>query len=555
MKLLTAFVLCATLAAAQDKPQDKNQDAASQLGSIAGTVTAGAGGPPMKDVEVYVRRNTPQEQLAVTDQQGRYSIRDVAPGQIRISANAPDASGRTGFGPYASRQVTLAPGQELAGVDFRLVIQGQISGKVVDQNNEPVVGIAVTLVAREYSHGALRAVFAGAGNTDDQGAYRLPRVSPGRAYAVMAQRAWRTLPPISDSPLDPALRLPAVVPTYYPNAPSIDGAEAVVLRPGERREGVDIRLTRSLAFCLEGVLEGNSGPGAVHFNIAETQPASGRSGDGGVYMATPGGASGPDGKVRICDLHPGEYELSVSESRSGGQSGRSQFGATIVTIGGRDVAGVRVGLRPRIPVSGEVVFDGPPPETPLTAKLRLAVAAITRTEYGDVQSPIPGEFAFDGGLLMDEYGLDITSVPAGVYIKDVTYGGRSMMYQTLRVGSALGGAGLRVILGRDGGSIGTRVADKDGTPVADCTVVILPATASNEAEFATALKTGKTDQAGAWSSPTMPPGKYFALATGETIDRSPETTGKLWKARNRGEEVEIAPSGNASVALTPKALD
>jgi hypothetical protein len=142
-----------------------------------------------------------------------------------------------------------------------------------------------------------------------------------------------------------------------------------------------------------------------------------------------------------------------------------------------------------------------------------------------------------------------------VYIKDVTYGGRSMMYQTLRVGSALGGAGLRVILGRDGGSIGTRVADKDGTPVADCTVVILPATASNEAEFATALKTGKTDQAGAWSSPTMPPGKYFALATGETIDRSPETTGKLWKARNRGEEVEIAPSGNASVALTPKALD
>src|ERR1035438_8003147 len=138
VKLLTAFVLCATLAAAQDKPQDKNQDAASQLGSTAGTVTTGAGGPPMKDVEVYVRRNTPQEQLAVTDQQGRYSIRDVAPGQIRISANAPDASGRTGFGPYASRQVTLAPGQELAGVDFRLVIQGQISGKVVDQNNEPV---------------------------------------------------------------------------------------------------------------------------------------------------------------------------------------------------------------------------------------------------------------------------------------------------------------------------------------------------------------------------------------------------------------------------------
>src|ERR1039457_5975593 len=84
VKLLTAFVLCATLAAAQDKPQDKNQDAASQLGSLAGTVPAGAGGPPRKDAEGDARRNTPQEQLAVTDQQGRDPIREVAPGQSRI---------------------------------------------------------------------------------------------------------------------------------------------------------------------------------------------------------------------------------------------------------------------------------------------------------------------------------------------------------------------------------------------------------------------------------------------------------------------------------------
>jgi hypothetical protein len=53
----------------------------------------------------------------------------------------------------------------------------------------------------------------------------------------------------------------------------------------------------------------------------------------------------------------------------------------------------------------------------------------------------------------------------------------------------------------------------------------------------------------------LAPGKYFVLATSDTIDRSPETVGKLWKARNRGEEVEIAPNGKASAALTPRALD
>jgi protocatechuate 3,4-dioxygenase beta subunit len=191
MKLLTVLALCVATAAAQDKAQDKNQDAAPKLGRIAGTVTAGGGGPPMKDVEIHVRRNTPEQRMAVTDAQGRYVIRDVAPGQLRLSANAPDSSGRAGFGPNAARQITLAPGQELTGVDFRMVIQGRISGKVVDQNNEPVVGISVFLVAREYSYGVLRAVFAGAGSTDDQGAYRLQRVQPGRAYAVLANRQRR----------------------------------------------------------------------------------------------------------------------------------------------------------------------------------------------------------------------------------------------------------------------------------------------------------------------------------------------------------------------------
>jgi hypothetical protein len=271
-------------------------------------------------------------------------------------------------------------------------------------------------------------------------------------------------------------------------------------------------------------------------------------------MSVPGGTSGPDGKVHICDLHPGVYELSVSEQSRGAFS-RSQFGATIVTIGDRDVAGVRLALRPRIPVAGEVAFDGPAPDPPLAATLRLNVETITRTERGNAQPSIPGQFAFEGGLLMDDYGLDIAGLPVGIYIKDITYGDRSILHQPLRVGSAIGNAALGIVLRRDGGSIAARVADKDGNPVADCTMAILPATADNEAVFAAALKTGKTSQNGTWSSPTLAPGKYFVLATRETIDRSPEAIGKLWKARNRGEEVTLAPNGKASVALTPKLLD
>jgi len=63
----------------------------------------------------------------------------------------------------------------------------------------------------------------------------------------------------------------------------------------------------------------------------------------------------------------------------------------------------------------------------------------------------------------------------------VSYGDRSMLYQSLRVGSR-GRRGIRVILAVDGGSIGTRVADKTESG-GGLHVVILPATATQEAAF------------------------------------------------------------------------
>jgi len=553
MRLLTLLLLCAA-AGAQESP--KPAEETPKTGSLSGIVTMAGTGAPMKDVHVSVRPNSPQEKMAVTDSNGRYSLRDIAPGSLRVLAAAPDASGRVGgFGPNASKQFTLAPGQEIANLDFQIVIPGRITGKVVDQNNEPVVGLSVYLVSREYVHGALRAVFAGAGATDDAGEYTLERVVPGRAYAVMANRKYRQLGPISDAPVDPAVRLAAIMPTFYPNSRTAEGAEPLILRPGERREGVDIHLARSPSFCVDAVLEGNSGPAAIRFNIAETQPASGTSGTGGFYMATPGGTSGPDGKVRICDLHPGDYELSVSEWGTGSFGNLNQFGAAVISISDRDLTGVRLGLRPRIPVSGEVVFDGPAPETPLEGKIRVDVQAITRTERGNAQVAIPGAFTFEGGLPMDEFGVNVGNLPPGIYLKDVKYGDRSILYHTLRVGTAMGNAGLTIVLGRDGGSIASSVADKDGNPVSDCNVVILPATSDNEAVFAAALKNGQADRSGKWTSPTLPPGKYIALAVRDTIDRSPETVSKLWKARNRGEEVEIVTGGKPAVSLPLKSLD
>ena len=548
--LVLAFVICIV-----GHAQDPNIVKGPAPGSISGTVTAAGAGTPMPDVEVSVNRGGPQQIHAVTDSQGHFALRGLEPGRYRISANAPAANGRVGFGPSATRQVELQAGQDLEAFDFHLVLMGQISGRVVDQNKEPVPRVTVFLVVREYVSGALRAVFSGAASTDDQGEYHLDRVLAGRSYVVLAQKGYKGLEAISDAPADPKLRRPAVVPTFYPNSRSIEGAESLVLRSGEQRDGVDIRLVRTPSFCLEGAVEGGSGPAGLNFSIAETQPTSGTSGNGGFYYARPGGNPGLDGKIRICDLHPGDYELTVQQYAKDRQGSSPFFGSTLVTVADKDLQNVRVSARPRIPLAGEVVWDGPAPDAPLDAKLRVDLQAISRTERGNFDSDIPGAFSVEGGLLMDDFGLQVSKVPMGVYIKDITYGGHSILYESLRLGSAMGDAGLRIVVARDGGTANARVTDKDGNPVAECSIVMMPASAGNEATLAAALTTGKTDLRGAWSSASLAPGKYYALATNDAIDRSPETIAKLWRARVRAQEVEINSNGTAAMTLTVKGIE
>jgi hypothetical protein len=77
----------------------------------------------------------------------------------------------------------------------------------------------------------------------------------------------------------------------------------------------------------------------------------------------------------------------------------------------------------------------------------------------------------------------------------------------------------------------------------------MPAAASSEAILAASMSSGKTDQNGSWQSGVMAPGKYYAIATNDVIDKSQESIVKLWKARTSATEVELTAHGKASVSL------
>jgi hypothetical protein len=165
-----------------------------------------------------------------------------------------------------------------------------------------------------------------------------------------------------------------------------------------------------------------------------------------------------------------------------------------------------------------------------------------------VNAPIPGSFQLEH-VLHDDYAVRIGHLPEGAYVADITYAGLSILNKPLRTGSAMGQAGLRIVLGRDGGRIAVEVADKDGDPVSQATVVIALKEARSEAEFAAALVSGQTDQTGKYLSGAIAPGEYLVMAINSRLDYSPETIGRLWRARASADEIDLAPGQTALVRL------
>lgn len=549
----TILLTCTMIAAAFAQPADPGQKA-----SISGVVNDRVTGRPLADymVSTYVNvtytgdvlNSSPEmrQVSAITDAQGRYRLSDLPPGEYRVTAQAPRS-----FGLRETRHLMVS-GRDLEHIDFGMSVAGKIAGRVVDENREPVPGIGVRLISREYYSGVLGYFMVGFAMTDDRGAYVMERVESGRPYLLMTEVNATRLPPRSETPLDPKLRRRVAMRTFYPNTPDRQGATPITLRSGETREGVDIEVKKGPSFCVEGAASGIGGPAALTVFYEAAQPAYGTSSTGGVYGLGPNTLTGPDGKYRFCGLPPGQYRIAAAD----GFQGNVNRALLPVEIRDKDLTGVNLTVGPGMPLEGEVVWDGEAPATPTTLKVSLTLNPLLRApvanERASARVDIPGTFSIPG-LLPSDYAVRV--FPAGdLYVKDVQYAGQGVQYSPMRFGSAPGNLGMRVVLARDGARVSARAQDKDGNPLGDLRVYVIPGDVSSEAMLQAALVSGQTNQMGQYRSQTLRPGKYFVFATEERVNATPESIDNVWRSRNRFQEVELAAGGTAQVTLTPISL-
>src|SRR5215510_9992452 len=160
-------------------------------GAIEGQVVNARAGTPLKRAMVRVMsvgqpgvpNQRPLNMNKETDEQGRYSFANLEPGKYRLTAERQGYL-RMSYGARkysgGSTPVAVAEGQSVKSIDFRLTPQGVITGRVLDEDGEPIANVQVRAQRSYMNNGRKVWNTVANSNTSDIGEYRFPELKPGR---------------------------------------------------------------------------------------------------------------------------------------------------------------------------------------------------------------------------------------------------------------------------------------------------------------------------------------------------------------------------------------
>ncbi len=121
-------------------------------GTIEGQVVDAATGAPVRKAVVGLWHEVPPSKNDYSqieaDALGRFVLSDLTPGTYRVNAYA------NGFIDRDGDPFELDDGQKMSGITIRLTRSSAISGTVVDEDGDPLVGFGIQLYRATYASGS-----------------------------------------------------------------------------------------------------------------------------------------------------------------------------------------------------------------------------------------------------------------------------------------------------------------------------------------------------------------------------------------------------------------
>ena len=461
-----------------------------------------------------------QPKRATSDGDGQFEFTGLPAGTYRVSASPPQYSSQylsISYGASRSsgfywnepgKSIELKDGQTVDKVVIPLPRGGVITGRVVDENGEPLARVQVYTLA--FPPGTSRGVrFGGGGSTDDLGQFRLWGLNTGE-YVVVADARNNMMYPPNTAPETEEDRL-GFVPTYYPNSVDESTAQRLRVKAGEETSGIEVRVGQARLYHVTG-------------NVVDSQGRPVTTGNGQLMRRGPSASAsmpffaGTDAKGHfdMRNIPPGDYRLIFRLPQANvpfsPDRPREPVEMAIVplSIAGADVDNLMVVTSLGVNIAGRVVFEqGPPAST--GAPMRVMAMALNMNDSAGIPSPDPAIVAADGTFtlkgLMGEYGLR-TGVP-NQYMKSVTVNGEDITDVAHEFK-----ASDRVVITMTSrvSTIEGEVADLRETPLPEVGIILFSEDKASWRLNSVWTKRGSLDAKGHFRIPGLLPGRYYLAA-------------------------------------------
>jgi len=514
---------------AEVKPEDR--------ASVEGTVVDAVTGEPVRKAQVVLSPYLNLGNVVLqTDGAGQFGVEGLLPGPYTVHVSALGYVKR-----WRAARPVLGRKAKKTDVVIRLTRQGVISGRVLDEDGDPVPSVHVAVIPVRQRGRNQESRPNEEGTTNDLGEYRIAGLPPG-SYLLKTKFSAEGVGSEASPVLAPA-RLKAPVPTFFPSTEDVAAAQTIRVKPASDIRGADIRLRYLASVNVSGHVEHGAAKNANRrIVLSRARARYGYGDDGSVELKD-------NGDFHFENVLPGEYWLMGVFGHFNDAPENTYVLRHRLTVGNSDVTGLRLtaSLPPKI--TGRVKVEGPAKEGGSTTVWLRALGDTDRYGRGNPRSKLAnaGSFAFPA-VFPGSYRVEVTG---DCYLKSATVNGQDVLANGLEVAAP---QELELTIARDMGRVSGKVAlpEKDGPE----TVVVAVWPASGFMPGREVLFT-RADDDGAFELRWVPPGDYKIVAVGGysgALDLGQDPAAVV-DFSDKAETVTIAPNGQLTKTLKLTLLD
>lgn len=295
-----------------------------------------------------------------------------------------------------------------------------ISGKVMDQDGDPVDKASIGLVHSWWKGGKLYWFANRFAVTNDLGQYRIGNLVPGTYYVYIFKPDSGNGSGIIAGPGKPDIR---PIDTFYPQAADLESATPVTVVAGQDLTGINVIMRSRPTYHIRGKVADHltAVPGRGYALIAYGADQQNR------FRITSGVATmRRDQTFDIAGISPGSYIVQLF---SGGIIG---LGQEDVTVADADVNNIEMHFMPLASIRGQVVIEGTPParQPPASAtngKVTLSEGefSVAKTCDGNADIEEDDTFSIDN-VTPGRCNLYASSLPR-TYLKSVRFDDKEVL--------------------------------------------------------------------------------------------------------------------------------